>query len=81
MKNYIYEWVMNNSKENACAVYGICYHVADKVESGDLSMVVYAINKAIDANHFYKVEESDERVFNTVCRLFYIDPMLIKIMM
>lgn len=77
----VYEWVMSRQQSNACAVYGICYHVADRIAQGDITALVYAINKAIDENRFFKVEESDDKVMGTICHLFYVDPMLIRVMM
>lgn len=75
----IYEWCMKNEKDNAVAVYGGVYHSIEKIMNGDMKELLLVIYHAINNNKFFKVEESNETVFKTICRLCYVDSMLVKI--
>lgn len=65
----VYEWVMGRPQRNACAVYGICYHVAERIKNGEHELIPYAMRKALESNEFFKVEK-DIQVVANICKLF-----------
>ena len=65
----VYNWVMSRPQENACAVYGICYHLAERIKNGEHELMNYVIEKALENNAFFKVEK-DTQVVANICKLF-----------
>jgi hypothetical protein len=81
LKDQIYDWIIANNKH--AGVYGYARFGIDRVikEDGvDLKGLLDVIAKAIHDAHFFQTGESDEEIFNNICHLFYVDPMLVKCM-
>ncbi len=65
----VYDWVMSRPQDNACAVYGVCYHVAERIKNGEHELITYAMKKALENNAYFEVE-NDTQIVANICKLF-----------
>lgn len=60
-------------------IYGGVYHLYTHEDEPSMPSIVKCINECVRSAKFYEPETAPETIARNVCRLMFIDPMLLEV--